>query len=72
MAAHNLAVVLSKVDNHVTLSVGEGALLGLRVLPFLRVARSDLAKFVGVAQDGNVVCVGQLAVVGGRAKVSKW
>lgn len=69
MATQNLAVVLGEVDDHVALGVVPCALLGLGVVPLLSVARSDLAELVGIAQDGDVGAVIQLAIVGGGTKV---
>lgn len=70
MAPQDLAVVLSKVDDHIALGVVERALGRLSVVPLLRVAGSDLAELIGITQNGDVVGVIQLAVVGCRTEVA--
>lgn len=69
VAAHDLAVVLSKVDNDITLGVIEAALGRLSVIPLLGVSGSDLTELVGITQDGCVVGIGKFAVVCSRSEV---
>lgn len=69
VASKDLGVRLGKVGDHVTLGVRECPLRRLNGVPFLRVARCDLAEFCGVVENGSVGCVGKLRVVGGGAEV---
>lgn len=69
MTPQDLAVVLGEVHNHVALSVGEGPVLRLGVLPFLCVSGCDLAELAEVAEDGGVGRVVELAVVRRGAEV---
>lgn len=68
-AYYLLPVRLGKVDNLIGLAVVELARVGLRELPFLRVADRDLAKVELVGQDGPVGAVFDLRVVHSGAEV---